>query len=64
MRLLRINEVIEKTTLPRSSIWHEIKYNNFPKPIKITTRTRVWDEAEINEWILKRIEARNNDSEN
>ena len=52
-RFIRINDVMNKTGLAKSTIWLWVKEEKFPKPIKLSPRVTVWDEAELNEW--KRI---------
>ena len=54
MRLIRRKEVEFRTGLARSTIYHHIQQNNFPKPIKMG-RTSRWIEDEINFWIEKHI---------
>ena len=54
MRLIRRKEVEFRTGLARSTIYHQIQQNNFPKPIKMG-RTSRWIEDEINFWIEKHI---------
>ena len=46
-KLLRIQNVLEKTGLGRSTIYALIKQNNFPPAIKLSGRSVAWVEADI-----------------
>lgn len=48
---LRINEVMKKTGLAKSTIWLWVKENKFPKPIKLSPRITVWEEEKIENWM-------------
>jgi prophage regulatory protein len=50
-KLLRIQNVLEKTGLGRSTIYALIKQNNFPPAIKLSGRSVAWVEADIDHWI-------------
>ena len=45
--LLRIQDVMKKTGIEKSTIWLWVKEGKFPKPIKLSPRITVWDECEI-----------------
>ena len=49
--LLRIQDVMKKTGIAKSTIWLWVNEDKFPKPIKLSKRITVWDESEIDEWI-------------
>lgn len=51
MQLLKIQDVIKKTTMSRSTIYKKIDEGLFPKQIKISKRRVVWRSADIEEWI-------------
>jgi len=51
---LRIWDVAKKTSLAKSTIWLWVKQKKFPKPYKISERVTVWDEAEVDQWIIER----------
>jgi len=55
MKLLRIKQVIEITTLSRSTIYRLIAKGEFPKGKNLSSRTVVWDELDIMNWIIVRI---------
>lgn len=50
-RLLRLPDVVEKTSLGKSTIYRLIHDGKFPKPIKPTGMTRAWRESDIDAWI-------------
>jgi len=53
-KVLKINEVIELTSLPRSTIYFLIKKRKFPKPIRLSDRRVGWLYKDILEWIHKK----------
>lgn len=57
-RFLRLNEVMNKTGLARSTIYYLIKKKEFPESIPITKTIVGWLESEINQWIQDRINQR------
>ena len=56
--LLKIQKVIELTTLSRSTIYRLVEIGKFPKPVKLTTRTIGWVEEEVKEFIQNKIDNR------
>ncbi len=56
-QILKLNEVVQRTTLSSSTVYRLIKAGHFPKPIKLATHASGWLESEINEWIIDRREA-------
>ena len=55
-RLLRLKEVMNRTGLSRSTIYALIPKGEFPKQILITERCVGWDEDQIQNWILIKLE--------
>lgn len=54
-KILRINMVIERTGLSRSTIYAEIAKGRFPKQVQLTgARSVGWLESAINKWINSR----------
>ena len=53
-KILKINEVIELTSLPRSTIYFLIKRKKFPKPIRLSDRRVGWFYRDIVEWLNKK----------
>ncbi len=60
IKVLRRNEVENRTGLSRSTIYLFMDEGLFPKPISLGPRAVGWLENEINEWLAARIEIRNN----
>ena len=55
MTLLRVKEVVKKTSVGKSTIWAWVKDGKFPKPIKLSDRVSVWKESDIDAWIEGKI---------
>ena len=55
MRLLRLREVMARTGLSWTTIYDWRKEGRFPQPILLGTRTRVWIESELDEWMREWI---------
>jgi prophage regulatory protein len=51
IKLLRIGDVSNKTTLAKSTLWIKISKGQFPKPIKISPAISVWKESDVDAWI-------------
>lgn len=51
IKLLRISDVANKTTLAKSTLWIKISKGQFPKPIKISPAISVWKESDVDAWI-------------
>lgn len=58
MRLIRLNEVIDSTGLSRSTLYRFISEGIFPKPVPLGDRSVGWVDSEVHDWILARIEER------
>ena len=48
MNLLRVEDVVKKTSIGKSTIWLWVKEEKFPKPIKLSERISVWKESDLN----------------
>jgi len=55
--ILRLPDVNRSTGLSRSAIYLRITQGTFPKPVSLGGRAVGWLEAEIQEWLQRRIEA-------
>ena len=55
-RFLRISEVQARTSLGRSTIYRWSAEGRFPQPIWLSERVVRWIEAEVDEWVRKRLE--------
>lgn len=58
MKLIRIKDVMDRTGLGRSTVYKYISLGQFPKPIKLSSRSVAWVESEIDAWIKQGIERR------
>ncbi|TDN60661.1 helix-turn-helix transcriptional regulator [Scandinavium goeteborgense] len=58
-KLLRINDVMNLTGLPKSTIYLKIKNKEFPNQVQIGARSVAWVEGEVRKWIEKSIQKRN-----
>jgi prophage regulatory protein len=58
MKIIRLKDVIDTTGLARSTIYKYIGEGFFPKPISLGDRCVGWLESEVHDWILARIEER------
>ena len=52
--LVRMREVIQMTSLSRSSIYSLKNKNEFPKPIQLGIRSVAWVRADILNWIIRK----------
>ena len=50
-QLLRINDVISRTNLSRSTIYNMMKAGTFPRSRRVGKQSVVWIESEVNGWI-------------
>ncbi len=57
-KILRLKQVVELTGTSKTTIYRWIKANQFPKPINLSHASVGWLEADINEWVQSKIEAR------
>jgi prophage regulatory protein len=55
--ILRLPAVKASTGLSRSTIYLRVSQGTFPKPVSLGGRAVGWLEAEIQEWLQRRIEA-------
>jgi prophage regulatory protein len=53
--LIRLSEVIKRTGYCRAWIYRLMKNDDFPKSIKIGTRSIAFIESEVEDWIIDRI---------
>jgi prophage regulatory protein len=58
-RLLRLPQVIERTSLSRSTLYELMERGAFPRPVKITgARANAWVQSEVEEYVRARIAQR------
>jgi len=61
IKLLRIADVANKTTLAKSTIWLKMASGEFPKPTKLSAAINVWKESDIDSWIEGKFEKLHHD---
>ena len=54
--ILRLPTVKARTGLSRSTIYLRVSEGSFPAPVSLGGRAVGWIEAEVNDWLAKRIE--------
>lgn len=57
-RFLRRAEVEAKTGFKRAHIYALMKDGKFPKAVRLGIRAIAWDSAEIDQWIVDRLQDR------
>jgi prophage regulatory protein len=55
--ILRLPAVKASTGLSRSTIYLRMAEGTFPKPVSLGGRAVGWLEAEVQEWVQRRIDA-------
>ena len=60
--ILRLPDVKRSTGLSRSTIYLRIAQGTFPKPVSLGGRVVGWLEAEVQQWLRRRIEASRSES--
>ena len=57
-KMLKIDDVIDRVALSRSTIYDMERIGAFPKKYKIGKRAVSWLESEVSDWILQRSQQR------
>ena len=57
-RLIKLNTVIEITTLSVPTIYRLMKKGQFPKQIMVSERSARWSESEVLEYINEKLQLR------
>ena len=55
-RALRIQQVLDKTGLSRTHTYRLIEQGDHPKPIRLSERVVLFNEAEIDAWLKSKFE--------
>ena len=61
-RLLRLRQVMDRTSLSRTTIFEMVAAQRMPPPIRISDRTTGWIEHEIEAFLRGRIAASRSDA--
>ena len=54
-QFIRLGEVIQITSLSKTSIYRLISEGTFPKQIQVGKRSVVWVRSDINNWINQKL---------
>ena len=56
IKLLRIEDIVKKTTLAKSTIWRKIANGEFIKPQKLgSSNINLWKESEVDKCIEEQL---------
>lgn len=50
-RILRLDAVLDRTGLSRSTLYRKVQTGTFPKQVRIATRCTGWRESAIKDWM-------------
>jgi len=50
-RILRLNTVLDRTGLSRSTLYRKVQAGTFPRQVRIAPRCAGWRESAINDWM-------------
>lgn len=56
-RLLRLEQVLERIPVSKSTWWAGVRSGRFPESIRMGERLTMWRESDIDTWIEKISEA-------
>lgn len=62
MAFLRLNKVIERTGLSKSSLYALIKKGEFPSAVRLADKAVGWVDVEVQAWEAARIKASREDT--
>ncbi len=51
---LTFNDLVNEYALPKSTVYHLIKTQNFPRSIKLSTQSVRFKRADVDAWFAKR----------
>lgn len=57
-RFLRLADVVKRINISRATIYRLIATGQFPLPVKLSERTSVWIDEEVESFCQRRVEAR------
>lgn len=60
--ILRLPAIKARTALSRSSIYKLVAQHAFPQPVRLGLRSVGWLEAEIDDWLERRVSESRNSS--
>ena len=50
-RILRLNKVLDRTGLSRSTLYRKIERRTFPRQVRISERCVGWREGDVESWL-------------
>jgi len=50
-RILRLNSVLDRTGLTRSTLYRKMESGSFPRQLKLSARCAGWRESAVTEWM-------------
>lgn len=50
-RILRLNTVLDRTGLSRTTLYRKVQLGTFPPQVKIAARCVGWRESSVNAWL-------------
>jgi prophage regulatory protein len=56
-RLLKVDDVIARLGVSRSTIWRLTQSGNFPRPVAISPGRKGWLKSQVDAWIANRLRA-------
>lgn len=59
MKTLRVKDVASKVGISIPSIWRLASLGEFPKPFKLSQGVTVWDEEDLDSYLLTRKQENN-----
>lgn len=62
-KMMRMKEVCQRLSVSKSHVRRLVKDSGFPQPIKLGPRASAWPEAEVDNWVSRRIEEGRRDAE-
>jgi prophage regulatory protein len=62
VKVIRIREVCERTSLSKGQIQRLVNLGQFPKPMALSEKRRGWVDNEISEWIAEKMRGRESGS--
>lgn len=63
VKLLKLPAVLKRVTISQTRLYAQIKDGTFPAPISLGGRAVAWTEQDVENWILDRIEAARNSTQ-
>jgi predicted DNA-binding transcriptional regulator AlpA len=54
-RLIGIDEVLDRVSLSKVTIWRLRKRHEFPEPVMASPGRRLWSEQLVNQWIESKL---------